>query len=90
MQESTEKILNQLVARVVLRRFELPVVMVLETIRPLAGSISLLGEAILPILAPLLGINQKQLQVILEDREFIPRLIEKLEDPHKRGEQLGC
>ncbi len=90
MQESTEKILNQLVARVVLRRFELPVVMVLETIRPLAGSISLLGEAILPILAPLLGINQKQLQVILEDREFIPRLIEKLEDPQKRGEQLGC
>lgn len=90
MQESTEKILNELVARIVQRRFELPVVMVLETIRPLAGSISLFGEALLPILAPFLGINQKQLQVILEDREFLPRLIEKLEDPQKRGDPIGC
>jgi hypothetical protein len=86
----TEKILNEIVAYVALRKLEFPAVMALETIRPLAGSLVLLTEAFMPLIAPLFGTNQKQLQIILQDREFVSRLIDKLEDQHNRREQIGC
>lgn len=90
MDKNSESILDIIVDRVVQRRFEMPVIMILETIKPLAGSISLLGEALVPMLSPLLGIEKGQLQALLEDREIIPRLIEKLESIQTRGEGLGC
>ena len=90
MLEPTEKVLNEIVAYVALRKLEFPTIMLLETIRPLAGSLVLLAEAFMPLIAPVLGTNQRQLQIVLQDREFVSRLIDKLEDLQNRREQIGC
>jgi|YelNatPaOPRAMG01_1025707.scaffolds.fasta_scaffold66240_3 hypothetical protein len=74
--------LIEIVARkVVERRLEVPAVFFLEMNKPLSF---IVGQSLLvamPFLAPLLGLQRvEQLSILLQDRENVDRLIQRIEE----------
>src|SRR3954463_6154021 len=79
--EERARILDRAAREVCLRRLEVPAVLALEAHRPLAflGSQALVLFA--PLLAPALGLgNLQALTRLMQDRENVDRLLDRIED----------
>ena len=80
-----DQLLDRLASEVTRRRMETPSVLALEMHRPLAflGSQALI--VFTPVLAPAFGLeNLQRLQKLLEDRENLDRLIDRIEEQSAR------
>lgn len=79
--DSPEALIDAVARKVVQRRLEVPAVFFLEMNKPLSF---IMGQSLLvamPFLAPLLGIHRvEQLSQLLQDRENVDRLIERIEE----------
>jgi len=76
-----EELIEAVARKVVQRRLEVPAVFFLEMNKPLSF---IMGQSLLvamPFLAPILGIQRvEQLSQLLQDRENVDRLIERIEE----------
>lgn len=79
--DSPEALIDAVARKVVQRRLEVPAVFFLEMNKPLSF---IMGQSLLvamPFLAPLLGIQRvEQLSQLLQERENVDRLIERIEE----------
>lgn len=79
--DNPEALIDAVARKVVQRRLEVPAVFFLEMNKPLSF---IMGQSLLvamPFLAPLLGIQRvEQLSQLLQDRENVDRLIERIEE----------
>ncbi|MGQ9698550.1 MAG: hypothetical protein ACUVRO_11230 [Armatimonadota bacterium] len=79
--DSPEALIDVVARKVVQRRLEVPAVFFLEMNKPLSF---IMGQSLLvamPFLAPILGIQRvQQLSQLLQERENVDRLIERIEE----------
>lgn len=79
--DSPEALIDVVARKVVQRRLEVPAVFFLEMNKPLSF---IMGQSLLvamPFLAPILGIQRvEQLSQLLQERENVDRLIERIEE----------
>jgi hypothetical protein len=80
-----DQLLDRLASEVTRRRMETPAILALELQRPLTFLGSQALVVFTPMLAPAFGLqNVQRLQKLLEDRENLDRLIDRIEEQSAR------
>lgn len=83
-----EKIIEEIARKIVDRGLEAPVIFFLEMNKPISR---LMGQSVLltvPFLAPFLGLDRiEKYATLLQEREKVERLIERIEELSQRPKQ---
>ena len=89
--EERDRLLDRMAREVTRRRLEVPVILTLELHRPLTFLGSQALAVFTPMLAPAFGLgNLQKLYRLMEDRENLDRLLERIEELAAAREKAGA